>query len=145
MCFLYGSNKAEAKKMLQRTGSTILGLAFIMSSGMFIFSDKVIILLGGEAFSDSDSIVKILSISAFLTTASAFIINQILIPSGKYSGYSRTVFYCFVFICISIVPAVKSYGAEGAALITLFSEILSVLILLSAIYNKKFRKWNDHD
>lgn len=137
MCYLYANDKLEAKKMLKLSGILLFGIAFLMSLAMYLLSDQVVALLGGEGFSKSADVLEILALSTLLTTVSAFIVNQILIPANSYAGYSIMVFICLIFTAFAVVPAISFYGAEGAAMVTLLSEIVGVSILLFYLKKQK--------
>lgn len=140
MCYLFSTDSAETKKILNLSAQALFGLSFLMSMILYIFSEEIIIFLGGAEFIDSILVLEILAFSVLLTTISGFIVNQILIPSNGYYGYTVTVFSSLVFSALMIVPMVSEFGASGASITTLLTELLAVTILVFFVKRHDFFK-----
>ena len=138
MCYLFSSDHSKAKEVLSLSAWLLISLSFFMSVVMFVFAEEIVMVLGGEEFMASVQVLKVLAFSALLTTISGFIVNQILIPSNAYYGYTVTVFVSLVFSAVMIVPMVNWYGSIGAAFVTLFVELLAVIILITFVKRHKF-------
>jgi O-antigen/teichoic acid export membrane protein len=138
MCYLFSSDHSEAKRMLNLSAWLLIGLSFFMSLVMYVFAEEVVMFLGGEEFIASVQVLKILAFSALLSTISSFIVNQVLIPSNAYYGYTVAVFVSLVFSAVMIFPMVTSYGVGGAALVTLLTEFLAMIVLIIFVKRHKF-------
>jgi PST family polysaccharide transporter len=141
MCYLFSSDHLAAKKMLKNSAWLLLSLAFIMSVLMYSFSEKIVMLLGGDGYYDSIQVLEILAFSTFLTTVSAFIVNQILIPSDMYKGYTVSVLMSLIFSAIAVIPMIDILGVNGAAFVTLSAELLAVIVLL--FFLKRHKLFSD--
>jgi len=140
MCYLFSTDSAETKKILNLSARVLFSLSFLMSMILYIFAEEIIMVLGGAEFMDSILVLEILAFSALLTTISGFIVNQILIPSNAYYGYTVTVFSSLVFSALMIVPMVSEFGASGASITTLLTELLAVTILVFFVKRHDFFK-----
>ena len=140
MCYLFSTDSAETKKILNLSARVLFSLSFIMSMILYIFAEEIIMVLGGAEFMGSILVLEILAFSALLTTISSFIVNQILIPSNAYYGYTVAVFSSLVFSALMIVPMVSEFGASGASITTLLTELLAVTILVFFVKRHDFFK-----
>ena len=140
MCYLFSTDASETKKILNLSARVLFSLSFIMSMVLYIFAEEIIMVLGGAEFMGSVLVLEILAFSALLSTISGFIVNQILIPSNAYYGYTVTVFSSLVFSALMITPMVSNFGASGASITTLLTELLAVTILVFFVKRHDFFK-----
>ncbi len=140
MCYLFSTDSDEVKKILNLSARVLFSLSFLMSVILYILAEEIIMVLGGAEFVDSIRVLEILAFSALLTTISGFIVNQILIPSNAYYGYTVAVFSSLVFSALMIVPMVSEFGASGASITTLLTELLAVTMLVFFVKRHDFFK-----
>lgn len=140
MCYLYSNNANnanDANELLKKSGLLIFLLAFLLSVALYVFSNKIILLLPGEHFLNSIAILKVLSISAFFTTASAFFINQFMIPTGMYSEYTKSILFTSLLSCIISYPLISMFSGFGASLVILVAEAFLALVLVFFVVKKR--------
>lgn len=137
MCYLFSNEKIAAMRMIAYSCGAMLSLSLIMSACLLLFSNQIISALGGNAFQEADYVLKLLALSPVFTSMSAFIIHQILIPTGTYRGVISAAFYTLLLNLILVYPAVQQYGASGGAVIVMVTEIFAIVFLISYTYKRK--------
>ncbi len=141
MCYLFSNEKARAMQLLKYSGASMLLLSCGMGAGLLLFSNEILAILGGAEFQQGSVALKWLAFSPVCTTISAFIIHQILIPSGESKGYLRAMFCTLVASAVLIVPAVSVYGAQGAAAVSVGVEFFAVLFLILHVRSEKLLRF----
>lgn len=137
MCFLFHNDRIEAVKLLKKSSVFLLGLSLFFSLGLFVFSSKIILVLGGADFKGGAGNLRWLSFTPFFTTISSFIINQILIPSKTIIVYKRVTFLTLIFGFITVTPFSYYLSSYGGSIGFLMMEIFTALYLLIYLVNNK--------
>lgn len=134
MCHLYSYNRESAIDMLRKTGIIILGISFVISIIIFIFSDAILLTFGGKNFLAAKSVLLWLAFAPFFMTFSSFLIHQVLIPTGESKLYSRAMFLSLMVCFILAIPLIFYFGSNGAAIASLFTEFFTAMFLLYNSY-----------
>ncbi len=137
MCYLFASDRSGASKLLFITGAILFVSALLLALILFVFSDTIVYFLGGEAFSLSGDILKLLSLSPIFAMMASFAIHQILIPIGHYNVYPKATMFALAISVVLVLPTVKLFGAPGGALVSLASEAVLMLTLWCYLLRKK--------
>lgn len=135
--FIYYFSRAdtsfEVKSNVIRFGTRMLAIIFsFISFLLFILSEKIILLLFGDAFSGSIIILKIFAFSMFFIALDVFSqpfffsINKPFIPVYLGLGYLVIV----VPLDFILIPYFKSTGPAIAAVIGLFFRVFAYFIIL---------------
>ncbi|MBA2853113.1 O-antigen/teichoic acid export membrane protein [Methanococcus maripaludis] len=98
---------------------SILSISLIL----FIFSSDILSLLYTSKYLDSSLLLKISSIS-YLIFAQCYLYSAVLTASGNQSVKSKLQLTTAMVNIILNIIVIPRYGAEGAAVTTLFSNIM---------------------
>lgn len=137
MCYLFHHDRAQALRLLKRSGMTMLVLTFTMSAVLLLFSSDILRVLGGKDFLGSASALMWLAFTPVFTTTTAFIIHQILVPSGNAQGFNKAMFLTLLLNAILVVPAVSFLGAQGAAIASFSTELFAAIYLIIYVRQQK--------
>ncbi|MGV0936463.1 flippase [Empedobacter falsenii] len=116
--------------LLSKSLDIILLFSIPASFFFFIFSEDIIMLMGGIKFSDAIITLKILSPLCIIIGVAYFIGYLVLIPQNKEGIYSLSVFFSAVFSIIINFFILKIWKQNGAAVVQILAEILSICIML---------------
>lgn len=121
-------------KIVNNSLNYIFLLAFPVCTGLFLLSDEIMMLFGGEEFVPAATSLKIISILILVTSLGSWHVNQVLIPHRceKISF----IFHTFVAI-ISIsfnIYLIPKYTFIGASISWTLTECL--LLLFELVYIK---------
>ncbi|WP_163099331.1 flippase [Peribacillus alkalitolerans] len=132
------SNREEDRNRITAIVSrSIFAFIILVSIGIFLFSD-IILLLFGREYSESSPILKLL-----LPGLAVLAVEKIL--SNDLAGRGRpdlNMYVSFVNVAINLslnLLLIPSYGLKGAALATTFTYIISFLIKIS-LYKKQTKQ-----
>jgi PST family polysaccharide transporter len=137
MCYLFHHDQAQALRLLKRSGIAMLVLSGIMSVTLLLFSSDILGILGGNDFRSGASALMWLAFTPVFTTASSFIIHQILVPSGNAQGYNKAMFLTLFLNAVLVVPAVSFLGAQGAAIASFSTELFAAIYLIIYVWRHK--------
>jgi len=127
---------SRVKYIYEKMVGILVGLVLPISIFIFVFADKIILIIAGDKYLPATGIIKIAMVYAFLRPVqiqASNVLNSINKPQLTFYlnlvvlSFNMTVSYCFI----------KSFGFMGAAygafLTTVFSSILSFCLLKRAI------------
>lgn len=138
ICHLTYHDKAQAKHLLFRFGGFIGGMTFMLSLLIYFNASLVIYWVGGEGYNQSEFILKILSPTIFIISASEFLIYQMLVPRGYKKVIKRSKYFAFILVGGLCYPFIYYWGGAGAASLSLMTELFIFAALsLSVFTNKK--------
>lgn len=125
-----GMDSENADDLANRVFSFFLMILFPLTIGTFALSGNIIYLLGGEAFWEGVSSLRILSISIFCSGLASFVTYIYVVPRAKdklllYSS----VISAFVNVALNLfmIPLFKH---NGAAITTVVSETIVFAIIV---------------
>ena len=126
--YLGDNNNKAYNEMISKMVHALLLLVLPCSIGLFFLSEKIILILSGEAYLSGVVALKILSVSLIFGTLSYCVVYAILIPhkmEKKCFIASITGALINVFLNLILIP---TYSLNGAAFTTLISELIVVVI-----------------
>lgn len=127
---LFEANKEEYFELLSKTFDFILLFSIPFSLYFFIFSNEIILTMGGKEFLEAVFTLKILSPLCIIIGIAYFIGYLVLIPQNKESIYTKSVLISAVFsVCINLI-VIKNWQQNGAAIVQIFAELLGVFIMI---------------
>lgn len=131
--------KEKYRKYLNYSLNYILMISFPSMIGVFILSKNIIYFLGGENFFSSIGILKILSIVLLLNGITYFLGYQLLYPLNLEKYYMGAIIVATIFNVIGNYVMIPKFGGVGAAIGTVISESIGLVILsyLSLKYTKQ--------
>ena len=102
-------------------------LAF--SCGLFVLADRVVGMLFGPGFEDSTPVVRWMAMLPFIVGLSNVFGVQTMLNFGMRRSFSRILLGSGLINLALLVPLASSYGAEGAAVSVLATELVVVLLM----------------
>lgn len=142
MCHLFKNNRAEALRLLKRSGMGIFVLSAAMSLMLMLFSSDILEILGGNEFRAGGSALTWLAFTPVFTTVASFVIHQILIPSGAERGFGKAMYRVLLLSAVLVVPAVTLQGAVGAAMVSFCTELFTAIYLIIYVWQHKLLATN---
>jgi O-antigen/teichoic acid export membrane protein len=133
MSFLVRSDRPAALALLQLAGGVTLMSSAAISLCLYLAAVPLTLALGGPAFVPAAHILKWLAWVPLLTSASAVLGPQVLLPLQRANVYNAIVIGAGAFCLAAIGPLVWHLNVEGAALTTLLTELgVSAAMLVCA-------------
>ena len=118
--------------LIKKIHTLIVSLTLPAVIGIEIFGKEIITLLAGEAFIDATITIRILAPIVLITSLANVFYYNILVPNGK----EKAVLYCTIVgaICNLIISVIliPFFQENGAAMGSLISEILALLMAIQA-------------
>ncbi len=137
MCYLYSKERVTAMSVMKYSAVGMIIFSLAISLTLWIFSEKVALVLGGSNFQEATVVLQWLALTPAITTASSFIIHQILIPAGLYRGALVGTLLSLLLTGVLAYPAVMAHGAYGGAAVVLATELFLALFLSSFVYRRR--------
>lgn len=129
LCNLLGQNKKNEYYKLATLGiELILVFSFPISIGMFILSEVIVKLFGGEIFIPSISIMKVFSIFILIMGIALCTGSMTLVANKKDKEYLLSVVTGSILNFIFNLIFISKIGALGAAIATIITEITAIVI-----------------
>ncbi len=136
LSFFFGAGKHEEYKTLfTNITSTLLLLLLPVATGTFVFSDEIIMFIGGPEFSDAAGILKTLSV-AFIFAILGGVLTQCLnISVGKETVNAKATIISAVANVVLNIPFIYFLKESGAAITTVMSEAIVFIYCLIFSWN----------
>ena len=137
----YRSDKFKFKQTLKTSLELILLLAIPLSLFLSLNSELIInVLTPFDNYSDSSTVIKILSISPILIGLSNFLGIQVLTTFGFEKGlFYSTSIGAIVSLLVNFI-LIPKYGAIGASIANISAEFVVMISLLLIVYSKHLLK-----
>ncbi len=137
--YYLGSNQIDKYNVFtSRLFDYLFSLTLPFATGLFVFGNETIQLVGGREYASGASSLEILSIALLIAVFSGYFCNAILVPNRQEKQFLYiTVISAIVNIGLNfwLIPKM---GILGAAITTLISEIV-VLVLSFNVGCKKLK------
>ena len=122
--------------MSNRLAEYLLLFTIPAMTGICVLSEPVLYIVGGEKYLTGSATLKILSVALLFAVMSGFYCNAIMIPRRKEKEYLYiTIVSAALNIGLNFV-VIPRYGMVGAALTTLLSEILVMVLAILRTRNE---------
>jgi len=142
MSKLFVSGKKSLKFSMEKSIKYLFILAFPIAVGIIILGDKIILLFYGKEFTDSILVIQILALFLPFRFINFILINS-LISINKQWFVTISILVCGVSNVISNLILIPVYGVKGAAIATVITEILFLILLfyfVNKFLYKEFKK-----
>lgn len=128
------ADRERFKSVVQRTLNFLLIAIAPMIFGVFLLSEKIIKLIGGEnGFKDSPLVLDILMIAlGFIFLGALF--SNIIIAANKQKDLARIYFAGAAFNVITNFIFIPKYSYFGAAATTVATEFLVTVLMIWVVY-----------
>ena len=121
----------EYHYLLNKLFSTLIILIMPVVTGMFMMSNNIIYIVGGEQYIMGTTSLKILSIALAFAVMSSFFTNAVLLPNKLESKFLiSTVTAAMVNLMLNFIT-IPLFSLNGAAITTVIAE---VTVLIMSIY-----------
>ena len=136
MTYLAYSNYEEYRVMLKKSIMYIYLLAIPCTVGLFILSEELMVLFGGNEFLPASNCLKLLSFQIIIISINTFLGQQVFLPNRL--EHITFKFQCAVAIISLILNMIliPRYSYMGAAIAWILAELL--LMIIEIIYIKLF-------
>jgi PST family polysaccharide transporter len=134
MAFLFSRDEAGALGYLRRIAIPVIGLALLLSAGLYIGAAPAVEWLFGRNMLPTSSLLRIMSAVPVLVAGSNLLGVQLLFPLGYQALVSRFQVVAGVASIAALVPMVWAAGASGSALNYVASEtVITIGFLIIAL------------
>jgi len=135
----YGKSKNNFYKIVDFVGKRVIILSFIFCLFLFLAGKKMILLLYGPNYSRSINMLRLSSISAFISFVN-ITYSEALRIINMQKEYLKSVL-CGVLLNLSLnFPLITLWGGLGASLAAIFSSSLVTILVMM-----KFRRFKKID
>jgi O-antigen/teichoic acid export membrane protein len=138
LSYLHLNNKAQYAVLLKKGFNLMMLLAIPSSAYFFLFSEEIIMFMGGKEFMMATLTMKLLSPLCIIVSFAYFFGFLILYPQGKEKIYTFATIVSALLSVLLNYFAIKHYQQNGAAVVALLAEGLAIGIMFYFI-----RKEND--
>ncbi|AUJ67809.1 hypothetical protein CUS38_03905 [Enterococcus faecium] len=122
--------------MVGKVIGILMPILLIMIISIAIFSNSIVTLAFGKAYSDYSILLIPLIIWASLSIINNLLGTQILVASGKTQIYSKLFVTSMIVMIACTLVLCKLYGGFGVALASMLGEGLLTFLLYLYIYKK---------
>ncbi len=136
--YIKKNEKILSKQLVMRSFSVSMLLAIPLATYIILFAENCIMFLCGREFLPVVNILRILMCCILPLVLTNLFGNQILIPLGEEKRYSQSVFVGMWINLILNIVLIPRWGAVGAAIGTLITEIWNVF-WMSGSLAKEYR------
>jgi O-antigen/teichoic acid export membrane protein len=134
--YLKNKNKEGYYHYLSYSLKYILFISIPMTSIFFVFSEEIILLVGGSKFYESSNVLKLGSPIIFIVGLAYFIGFQILYPFGIEKYYTYSVTLAAIINCVFNYIFIPKFKHNGAICGTVIAE-LTGLVLMAYFLKRK--------
>lgn len=140
MSNLVKANSAGVHELVQRSALVVLVVAGLASLALWVFSDWLVILLGGRQFLPAAAVLRWLAPLPLIIGFSNIFGVQIMIPYGLNRLFNAVLISAAVLALLVVIPMTYYFGAVGAAQTVLFIEMWVVISMGALLWRKSFFK-----
>ena len=148
LAYYLGKNEYEKyNDILDKLRNVLLIITLPCIVGVFLLSENIVMIIGGQEFISGSISLKILCIAMFFAVIGCFYSQSILIPNRKEKYFFfATIVSAVVNIGLNFL-FIPIWGINGAAITTVIAEIIVVLICsyYSKGQHKKFTNGSVRD
>jgi O-antigen/teichoic acid export membrane protein len=127
------SNQKEFKKIFQKTLDVLIIFIVPLIIGLLILSLPIVLLVGGKEFSGSAPLLQILSFAIGLIFLGN-LFGRAIIALDKQKAGAWIYFGGMIFNVIANIIFIPKYSYYGAALTTVFTELLVTILMIWLIH-----------
>lgn len=125
---LLANDHRRIQLLLQKAFSFLVLVTLPISAGFYFLAPAIILLLGGDGFTPSIHLLRILSLLPLVIGLSNLFVYQVLVPFGREKKLLLSVFItCMCSLLFHVVLA-SLFKATGTAVATLLTETCMTLL-----------------
>ena len=135
------NSKEEYLRKFKNFGYLLVAMGLFISTIIFTFSNKIILLLFGYQFLESSKVLEILAFLPIIISFGILFGQWGLIVIGEAKVLGKIYIYAGVFHLLHIFILLKFFGIYGGAVSIVITESI-VSMLLGIVFFKKLNKLN---
>lgn len=133
----YKGKKIEYKNMAYKTENMLLTLTLPLIVGLIVLSKEAVLIVSGKEYLSSVPTLRILCIAILFSIVATYITDVIILPKGYEKGaFLASAVSAIVNIVLNFW-FIPHYGYNGAAITTVISEAVVMIIDIIYIYYKE--------
>jgi len=136
MSYLIATRDGSAFTLLKRSALAVIIIGGVASTTLWLLSDWLVWLMGGEDFSAASVVLKWLSPLPLIIGFSNFFGVQIMLPKGLTRIFNVVLFGAAVISLILVWPLSYKYMESGAAITVLIVELVVTLSMASILWHR---------
>jgi PST family polysaccharide transporter len=144
MSHLFNTDSVQARALLKRSSKLILLISASASMSLWVLAEHIVILLAGEQFRPSITVLQWLAPLPFVISLSNIFGIQVMIPNQKTKAFNRILGAAGAMSLIIIVPLIQLKGAEGASINTFITECFVTLAMAIYLWKTGFFGKSDY-
>lgn len=129
LSYLHLNDRVQYNELLKKGFSLMMLLAIPSTVYFFIFSQEIIMFMGGKEFMVANLTMKILSPLCVIVSFAYFFGFLILYPQGKEKIYTFATIASALLSVLLNYFAIKTFQQNGAAVVALLAECLAICIM----------------
>ena len=142
MSYLFENNKFEYETTIQSSMKLMIKMSVIMCLGLVLIADDVVLVMFGEVYSRSGSVLKLLSVTILASSWANVIRTQYLIPLKKNSIYITSTIGAAIANILFNSILISKFGAIGACIGTIVAEYF--ISIYQCVKTKKELKYREY-
>lgn len=128
---LAATSQEDALRFIRRAIRWLMPASLALSLSIYLLAEPVIAVLYGAAFAPAAEVMRWMAPLPFLITFSNMLGVQIMLSFGLERQYSRIVLSCGFLSALALFPLGYAWGAIGAALGLVITEVAILLAIIS--------------
>lgn len=136
--YIGNKDKENYNTLLNKLYNGLMILLFPVVIALLMLSDKIVLLMSGEKYYASASSLQILSISLIFAAMCGIFSNCVLLIFDKEIEFVKATIVGAVSNILLNLIILPKYGANGAAITTVISELL--VFVITYAYSSKIQK-----
>lgn len=107
------------------------------SLGIWLLSDRIALILGGNRFLEAGKLISYLSVIVLLSINSSFFVQQVMYPRGEEGRFLKITITVSIAAAIVDFFLVRHLGILGASIGLIFSESLILFLVGFYVFKKR--------
>ena len=136
---LVAQSREVAMDFIRRSLRWLGAIALVVSMLLFAFAGPLVMLLLGAQYTASVVLVRWMAFLPFIIMFGNVFGMQTMLPFGMNKLFSRIIVLAALADLVYVMPLTYVYGAEGAAIAMLLTEMIVALTMGTALRRKGFR------
>lgn len=134
---LFAEQRAQAWVLLKRVAWVLLPAIGGASALLAVLAPQVASLLGGSAYSDASSVVRIMAVVPLLVTTAAVLAQVVIVNVGLTRYLARIYLAAGIVNLVLLPPLIWKFAANGAAIALVVAETLGPILMIVLLYRRR--------
>lgn len=134
--YMKSGRKNQFDRLTGQTIRFVLMLTFPIAAGVFLLSKEILLLVCGREFADASLALEILALNIILSPLNGVVVNQLFLTMGKEKISLKVMIISCLFNIAANILLIPLAGYEAAALTTISSEIIVLVLFIWYSYRE---------